>query len=53
MKKKLIFLFILNFFVLSVFADDIVISRTQLADFLEQTKNYSGYTPDDLCRYYE
>lgn len=53
MKKKIFFLFILSFFVLSVFADDIVISRTQLADFLEQTKNYSGYTPDDLYRYYE
>lgn len=38
MKKKIFFLFILSFFVLSVFADDIVISRTQLADFLEQTK---------------
>lgn len=53
MKKKIFFLFILSFFVLSVFADDIVISRTQLADFLEQTKNYSGYTPDDLYRDYE
>ena len=51
--KKRFMLFVLSFYVLTAFAGDTVISRSQLADFLEQSKNITGYTPDDLYRYYE
>lgn len=52
MKKK--FLFLLFFFVitLSVFTEEIVISRNQLSDFFEKTKTMEGYTPDELYRIY-
>ena len=52
MKKKIFFFLFLSLFILSVFADDIVISRSQLADFKEQMKTAYGYTPDELYRFY-
>ena len=53
MKRKLVTIFIVFLGIFTVFAEDIVISRSQLASFLEQSKNMTGYTPDDLCKYYD
>lgn len=39
-------------FIVSSFAVDIVISRSQLADFKEQIKTAYGYTPSELYRLY-
>lgn len=52
MKKKIFFFLFLSLFILSAFAEDIVISRSQLADFKEQMKTAYGYTPDELYRFY-
>lgn len=50
MKRKLLFLMFFSLIALSVFAEKIVVSRSQLSDLFEQAKTAEGFTPNELYR---
>ncbi len=52
MKKKLSFLLFFFAITLSVFAEKIVLTRSQLSEFIEKSKALEGYTPNELYRIY-